>query len=385
MFDIHLDDKLTAGLWDLPSDQLGLVVLLHRAVLIHGAEESGVLPAVIVDDIVEKQSTECAVEGLVDAGLLVFECDPPGHLAARCRVLTWAPLQGSAQHRRRAATRKRVRAHRKHEERKRVTAQKQGEPLGKSPSEGTRGVTRYRDSPPPNSPILQEKSARSGSSSPVARGSSSSSFSSSSEKKRVKRTEPYSTRGPDSVNDIDMKTAQQSAERGPAEGTDAPVRKQERPQEDFSAGLVSAHPAPVNALERSNEEPSARVGLLPPMTPEDSIVDKVTQEWGQLEPMRTVPGVLRDFVVVLHRGYPKVDLIEQGRMISAWWDANPGKRKTRRGLKRFLNSWISRRAREVGAPPPTPSQPTRQDENKARVVSTLWGSTPQKGGGHGRA
>ena len=38
--------------------------------------------------------------------------------------------------------------------------------------------------------------------------------------------------------------------------------------------------------------------------------------------------------------YPAVDVVQQLRYMKAWCDSNPSKRKTRRGIKRFITSWL---------------------------------------------
>lgn len=40
--------------------------------------------------------------------------------------------------------------------------------------------------------------------------------------------------------------------------------------------------------------------------------------------------------------YPSVDIIQELRKMKGWLDANPTKRKTKRGIKRFINGWLSR-------------------------------------------
>lgn len=40
--------------------------------------------------------------------------------------------------------------------------------------------------------------------------------------------------------------------------------------------------------------------------------------------------------------YPAVDILQELRKMKGWSDSNPEKRKTRRGIKRFINSWLSR-------------------------------------------
>ncbi|MDY3987763.1 MAG: hypothetical protein SOY88_00180 [Massilioclostridium sp.] len=40
--------------------------------------------------------------------------------------------------------------------------------------------------------------------------------------------------------------------------------------------------------------------------------------------------------------YPNVDISQEFRKMIGWLDANPAKRKTKKGIKRFINSWLSR-------------------------------------------
>lgn len=40
--------------------------------------------------------------------------------------------------------------------------------------------------------------------------------------------------------------------------------------------------------------------------------------------------------------YPNVDILQQLRGMKGWLDANPTKRKTKAGIKRFINSWLAR-------------------------------------------
>lgn len=39
--------------------------------------------------------------------------------------------------------------------------------------------------------------------------------------------------------------------------------------------------------------------------------------------------------------YPAVNILQELRDMVGWLDANPGRRKTRKGVKRFINNWLS--------------------------------------------
>lgn len=86
--------------------------------------------------------------------------------------------------------------------------------------------------------------------------------------------------------------------------------------------------------EREGEVPSLRSGTSPGATEPPVIVlplndgtgyevsQEQSQEWAGL--------------------YPAVDVIQQLRNMKGWLDANPTRRKTRKGVLRFINSWLSR-------------------------------------------
>lgn len=61
---------------------------------------------------------------------------------------------------------------------------------------------------------------------------------------------------------------------------------------------------------------------LPLKSNEEYAVSEVdTQEWGRL--------------------YPAVDVGQELRKMRGWLEANPARRKTQRGIRRFINSWLS--------------------------------------------
>lgn len=49
--------------------------------------------------------------------------------------------------------------------------------------------------------------------------------------------------------------------------------------------------------------------------------------------------------------YPNVDVLQQLRHMAGWCDANPTKRKTRGGIKRFITAWLSREQDKGGKAP----------------------------------
>lgn len=51
--------------------------------------------------------------------------------------------------------------------------------------------------------------------------------------------------------------------------------------------------------------------------------------------------------------YPSVDIMQELRKMEGWLDANPNKRKTAAGIKRFVNNWLSREQDKGGKPQTT--------------------------------
>lgn len=57
---------------------------------------------------------------------------------------------------------------------------------------------------------------------------------------------------------------------------------------------------------------------------------------------KTFYDVPMDKLALWREAYPAVDLEQELQKMRAWLDANPTKRKTRRGIERFINNWLSR-------------------------------------------
>jgi hypothetical protein len=48
--------------------------------------------------------------------------------------------------------------------------------------------------------------------------------------------------------------------------------------------------------------------------------------------------------------YPEVDVFAELNVMAVWLDSNEPKRKTERGMPRFVNSWLSRANQKGGSP-----------------------------------
>lgn len=74
--------------------------------------------------------------------------------------------------------------------------------------------------------------------------------------------------------------------------------------------------------------------------------------------------------------YPNVDVLQQLRNMAGWCDANPSKRKTRNGIKRFITSWLAREL-DKGRGPVAPAQ---QGKNVQPSGNNGWMKDFLKGG-----
>ena len=65
-------------------------------------------------------------------------------------------------------------------------------------------------------------------------------------------------------------------------------------------------------------------------------------------------------VIAWQRAFPAVNVHQELMVMESWCDANPTKRKTKSGIKRFVNSWLSRAQDRGGSP-----QAQKQSKNES--------------------
>lgn len=69
------------------------------------------------------------------------------------------------------------------------------------------------------------------------------------------------------------------------------------------------------------------------------------------------------------KAYPAVDVISEYHKMSRWLDANQKNRKTRSGIKRFINSWLSRAQNSARASSGTKTKTVSAQQYTQRVYS----------------
>ena len=68
----------------------------------------------------------------------------------------------------------------------------------------------------------------------------------------------------------------------------------------------------------------------------------------------TYHDVFEDDIKIYSELYPAVDVLQQLRNMVGWCNANPTKRKTKDGIKRFINSWLTKDQDRGGSKSPRP-------------------------------
>lgn len=77
-----------------------------------------------------------------------------------------------------------------------------------------------------------------------------------------------------------------------------------------------------------------------------------------------------DYSIYLQKSYPDVDVYRELSAMAAWADANPKKRKTRAGCKRFIAAWCNKASKEERGISPFAAQiPYNQVRDKIGLKS----------------
>ena len=79
-------------------------------------------------------------------------------------------------------------------------------------------------------------------------------------------------------------------------------------------------------------------------------------------------------IIQWQKTYVLVDVFLELAKMESWLDANPAKRKTKKGIKRFVNSWLSRAQDQGGSSPIKIDGPKtiRQRSNLDDLTDISW-------------
>lgn len=86
---------------------------------------------------------------------------------------------------------------------------------------------------------------------------------------------------------------------------------------------------------------------------------------------KTSYDVPADKIPMWKQAYPAVDIKQELWKIVSWCDANPKKRKTRRGVERFITGWLERAQNRGGyyRPAESPERPNSLPYRKSDVIT----------------
>lgn len=77
--------------------------------------------------------------------------------------------------------------------------------------------------------------------------------------------------------------------------------------------------------------------------------------------------------------YPAVDVMQELRKMKGWADANPTKRKTKAGIKRFINAWLAKEQDRYHGPAVSQPQPYQGRGNTGFQTSNPFLEMREKG------
>lgn len=72
--------------------------------------------------------------------------------------------------------------------------------------------------------------------------------------------------------------------------------------------------------------------------------------------------------------YPAVDVMQELRKMAGWLDANRTRRKTRRGIEKFINGWLAREQDKGGVQRGTVGQRAAEDSNEFEHIKLGFSS-----------
>ncbi len=110
----------------------------------------------------------------------------------------------------------------------------------------------------------------------------------------------------------------------------------------------SQFPGPPQSAASCGNPP---IEVEPEVEPEEEVEPEVEDSCAELQSTAALTlilntgeeyPVMQDFVEQMQALYPAIDVMQELRAMKAWCISNPKKRKTARGIKAFINGWLSR-------------------------------------------
>lgn len=140
---------------------------------------------------------------------------------------------------------------------------------------------------------------------------------------------------------------------------------EEADQEEISADESGGNQLPSNDCGCSEEPAPESIPLQ--ATAEPAVISLPLNDG-------TLHGVTASEVKKYRELYPAVDVMQELRNMVGWLDSNPAKRKTKAGVRRFINGWLSREQDRGGA-----SQPRQQMQRQPEPPTANGGNPFRRG------
>jgi len=120
--------------------------------------------------------------------------------------------------------------------------------------------------------------------------------------------------------------------------------EQEHKQDTSSAQTI---PEPFPTIEKYKEGKNIKLNNI--ITKDDNIIcpepEKSAPNLSGIQLVlndKTFYDVPLDKIAIWKEAYPAVDVMRELQKMRAWLDSNSTRRKTRRGIERFINNWLSK-------------------------------------------
>jgi hypothetical protein len=127
-------------------------------------------------------------------------------------------------------------------------------------------------------------------------------------------------------------------------------------------------PSPSPIPEYSCVEPSSKLDAEEPeMSNEPGIISIITNAKYEYP-------ITQADIDLFEESYPGVNVIAELKRFKAWSYANPKKRKTKAGMMRAINSWLSREQDKAGSP-----SNSRYQDNKPRIADSALHPSASRG------
>ena len=154
-------------------------------------------------------------------------------------------------------------------------------------------------------------------------------------------------------------------------------RKFPAPEEADPENTIPEETVPVEAVQETPaaEDPPREESAPPPVTVQAPPTESRELPVAEL-PLNdnTTYGVTREEADEYARLYPAVDVRQELRNMRGWCLSNPQRRKTRSGIRKFINGWLSRAQNAGGGKPGVPVNPflemlreTEEQERRSEV------------------